>query len=66
MKSFKVIGAEVILTAIFLPIAAWSISSIISLQSSYASLKERSDIREETLKEIKDDVKFIREKLEEK
>ena len=66
MKSFKVIGAELILTAIFLPIAAWSISSIISLQSSYASLKERSDIREETLKEIKDDVKFIREKLEEK
>ena len=66
MKSFKVIGAEIILTAIFLPIAAWSISSIISLQSSYASLKERSDIREETLKEIKDDVKFIREKLEEK
>lgn len=66
MKSFKVIGAEVILTAIFLPIAAWSISSIISLQSSYASLKERSDIREETLKEIKEDVKFIREKLEEK
>ena len=64
MKSFKVIGAEVILTAIFLPIAAWSISSIISLQSSYASLKERSDIREETLKEIKEDVKFIREKLE--
>lgn len=66
MKSFKVIGAEIILTAIFLPIAAWSISSIISLQSSYASLKERSDIREETLKEIKEDVKFIREKLEEK
>lgn len=64
MKSFKAIGAEVILTAIFLPIAAWSISSIISLQSSYASLKERSDIREETLKEIKEDVKFIREKLE--
>lgn len=66
MKGFTKIGAEVILTAIFLPIAAWSISSIISLQSSYASLKERSDIREETLKEIKEDVKFIREKLEEK
>lgn len=64
MKSFKVIGAEVILTAIFLPIAAWAISSIISLQNSYASLKERSDIREETLKEIKEDVKFIREHLE--
>lgn len=66
MNWFRTIGAEVILTAIFLPIAAWSISSIISLQSSYASLKERSDIREETLKEIKEDVKFIREKLEEK
>lgn len=64
MNWFRTIGAEVILTAIFLPIAAWSISSIISLQSSYASLKERSDIREETLKEIKEDVKFIREKLE--
>ena len=62
----KKLGAEFILGVIFLPIAAWSISSIISLQSSYASLKERSDIREETLKEIKDDVKFIREKLEEK
>ena len=62
----KKLGAEFILGAIFLPIAAWSISSIISLQSSYASLKERSDIREETLKEIKEDVKFIREKLEEK
>ena len=60
----KKLAAEVILTAIFLPIAAWSISSIISLQSSYASLKERSDIREETLKEIKEDVKFIREHLE--
>ena len=60
----KKLGAEFILGVIFLPIAAWSISSIISLQSSYASLKERSDIREETLKEIKDDVKFIREKLE--
>lgn len=62
----KKLGAEFILSVIFLPIAAWSISSIISLQSSYASLKERSDIREETLKEIKEDVKFIREKLEEK
>lgn len=62
----KKLGAEFILGVIFLPIAAWSISSIISLQSSYASLKERSDIREETLKEIKEDVKFIREKLEEK
>ena len=62
----KKLGAEFILGVIFIPIAAWSISSIISLQSSYASLKERSDIREETLKEIKDDVKFIREKLEEK
>ena len=60
----KKLGAEFILGVIFLPIAAWSISSIISLQSSYASLKERSDIREETLKEIKEDVKFIREKLE--
>lgn len=64
MKSFKVIGAEVILTAIFLPIAAWCITSIISLQSSYASLKERSDIREDTLKEIKEDVRFIRQQLE--
>ncbi len=62
----KKLGAEFILGVIFLPIAAWSISSIVSLQSSYASLKERSDIREETLKEIKEDVKFIREKLEEK
>lgn len=61
----KKLAAEVILTAIFLPVCAWAISSIISLQSSYASLKERSDIREETLKEIKEDVKFIREKLEE-
>lgn len=60
----KKLGAEFILGVIFLPIAAWSISSIISLQSSYASLKERSDIREETLKEIKDDVKFIRQQLE--
>ena len=60
----KKLGAEFILGVIFLPIAAWSISSIISLQSSYASLKERSDIREETLKEIKEDVKFIREHLE--
>lgn len=64
MKLFRTIGAEIILTAIFLPICAWAITSIVSLQSSYASLKERSDIREETLKEIKEDVKFIREKLE--
>lgn len=58
------IGAEFILTVVFFPVIAWSISSIMSLQNSYASLKERSEIREETLKEIKEDVKFIREKLE--
>lgn len=62
--NLKTVGAEVILTAIFLPIAAWLITSIIGLQNSYAELKTRTDIREETLKEIKEDVKFIREKLE--
>ena len=58
------LGSEVILTAIFLPIIAWILSSLIALQSSYATLKERSDLREETLKEIKEDVKFIRQQLE--
>lgn len=62
--SFKKIGAELILSAIIVPILAWFFASIIALQSSYATLKERSDIREETLREIKDDVKFIREQLE--
>lgn len=62
--SFKKIGAELILSAILVPIFAWFFASIIALQSSYATLKERSDIREETLREIKDDVKFIREQLE--
>lgn len=62
--NLKKLGSEVILTAIFLPILAWFFASIIALQSSYATLKERSDIREETLKEIKDDVKFIRQQLE--
>lgn len=62
--SFKKIGAELILSAILVPILAWFFASIIALQSSYATLKERSDIREETLREIKDDVKFIREQLE--
>jgi hypothetical protein len=58
------IGAEFILSMMVIPVLAWAITSIISLQSSFASLKERSDIREETLKEIKDDVKFIRQQLE--
>jgi phosphate/sulfate permease len=62
--SFKKIGAELILSAILVPILAWFFASIIALQSSYATLKERSDIREETLREIKDDVKFIRQQLE--
>ncbi len=62
--SFKKIGAELILSAILVPILAWFFASIIALQNSYATLKERSDIREETLREIKDDVKFIREQLE--
>jgi phosphate/sulfate permease len=62
--SFKKIGAELILSAILVPILAWFFASIIALQNSYATLKERSDIREETLREIKDDVKFIRQQLE--
>lgn len=62
--SFKKIGAELIISAILVPILAWFFASIIALQNSYATLKERSDIREETLREIKDDVKFIRQQLE--
>ena len=64
--SLKKVGAEVILSTMILPILAWALFSILELKSSYASLKERSDIREETLKEIKDDVKFIRERMESK
>lgn len=62
----KKLGAEVILSTMVLPILAWALFSILELRSSYASLKERSDIREETLKEIKDDVKYIREIMEKK
>jgi sensor domain CHASE-containing protein len=62
--NLRKIGSEIILTAILIPILAWILTSVIALQSSYATLKERSDLREETLKEIKDDVKFIRQQLE--
>ena len=62
----KKLGAEFILGVIVLPIVAWIIAGIITLQNSYAQLKERSDIREQTLNEIREDVRFIREKLMEK
>lgn len=62
--SIRKIGAEIILSAILVPLLAWVLTSVIALQNSYATLKERSDLREETLREIKDDVKFIRQQLE--
>jgi hypothetical protein len=60
------LGAEFILGAIFIPVIVWIFASITNLDKAYATLKERSDLREETLKEIKEDVKFIRQKLEDK
>lgn len=62
----KKLGAEFILGVMILPFFAWIVSTVITLQNSYAELRTRSEIREETLKEIKEDVKFIREKLEER
>lgn len=52
----KKIGAEVILTVIILPFLVWVVTSIYDLQA--ASGNSEADI-----KEIKEDVKFIREYL---
>lgn len=52
----KKIGAELILTAIAIPFLIWVVSSIYTLQAS-------SGNSEADIKEIKEDVKFIREYL---
>ena len=62
--NLKTVGAEVILTVIIVPVIGWIIASIISLQSSFAEVKERADYNKETLREIKQNVEYIRQKLE--
>ena len=52
----KKIGAEIILGVMIVPFLIWIVSSIYTLQA--ASGNSESDIRE-----IKEDVKFIREYL---
>lgn len=55
----KKIGAEVILTVILLPFLIWIVTNIFSLQASTGNT-------EENIKEIKEDLRFIREYLIEK
>lgn len=62
----KKIGAELILTVIIIPVIAWMITSIISLQNSYAELSLKTEFNKEMLSGIKEDVEFIRQKLMEK
>jgi len=59
----KKIGAEFILGAIFVPIAAWVIGSIIELKSTYANVQEKSESNKGDIQEIKEDVKYIRNYL---
>ena len=62
--NLKTIGAEVILTVIIVPVIVWIIASILSLQCSFAEVKEKTDYNKETLQEIKQNVEYIRQKLE--
>lgn len=52
----KKLGAEFILAAIALPLLIWVVTSIFALQASNGE-------RDNDVKDIKDDVKFIKEYL---
>ena len=62
----KKLGAEAILSAILLPFVVWIVANIYDLKSAYAEVKQRNDYNRETLIEIKQNVEYIRQKLETK
>lgn len=56
---FKKLGADAILSAIFIPVLFWFAGFVVSSYTTFAEV----DGQKETLKEIKEDVKFIRQYL---
>lgn len=55
----KKIGAEFILGVMLLPILAWVLTSIVSLQKADAVQEEKIETLLEITKETRNDVKFL-------
>ena len=62
----KKLGAEAILSAILLPFVVWIVSNMYELKSAYAEVKQKNDYNKEMLLEIKQNVEYIRQKMEAK